>query len=73
MSRPAIAILAAAVSGNMLFANMDGRGAVPLTAQSETSFSGLCGLGVEFLKTAPGQPAQLLVKHVSGDYRFERN
>ncbi|HEY7392722.1 MAG TPA: hypothetical protein VH640_29655 [Bryobacteraceae bacterium] len=60
------------VSGDTLFGNMDGRGKVALTAQSETSFSGLYGLGVEFLKTDAGQPAQLLVKHVSGDYRFAR-
>ena len=60
------------VSGDTLYANMDGRGAVPLIAQSETSFSGLYGLGVEFLKASPGQPAQLFVKHVSGDYRFQR-
>jgi hypothetical protein len=60
------------VTGDTLYANMDSRGTVPLTAQSDTSFSGLYGLGVEFLRTTPGQPAQLLVKHVSGDYRFER-
>jgi hypothetical protein len=60
------------VSGDKLFGEMDGRGKVPLIAQSETSFTGLYGLGVEFLKTAPGKPAQLLVKHVSGDYPFTR-
>ncbi|MCU1336306.1 MAG: hypothetical protein JWO19_1887 [Bryobacterales bacterium] len=59
------------VSGSTLFADMDGRGKTPLVAQSETSFSGLYGLGVEFLK-GNGGPAELLVKHVSGDYRFER-
>ena len=61
------------LSGGTLFADMDGRGKVPLTAQSETSFSGLYGLGVEFLKTGDGGATQeLLVKHVSGDYRFAR-
>jgi hypothetical protein len=65
-------VLEISVSGDTLFGNMDGRGKVALTAQSETSFSGLYGLGVEFLKTEAGQPAQLLVKHVSGDYRFAR-
>jgi hypothetical protein len=66
-------IVAITVSGGMLFADMDGRGKVPLTAQSETSFSGLYGLGVEFIKSNAGGPVQeLLVKHVSGDYRFAR-
>lgn len=58
------------VSGGTLFADMDGRGKTPLVARSETEFSGLYGLGVEF---RPGQrPAELYVKHVSGDYRFAR-
>ena len=54
------------VSGGTLFADMDGRGKVPLVAQSDTDFLGLYGLGVEF------RPGELYVKHVSGDYRFER-
>jgi hypothetical protein len=58
------------VSGNTLFADMDGRGKTPLVAQSETSFSGLYGLGVEFIRNDRGEA--LLVKHVSGDYRFAR-
>ena len=42
-------------------------------AQSDTGFSGLYGLGVEFTKGASGTPApELFVKHVSGDYRFTR-
>jgi len=49
-----------------LLANMDGRGNVPLVAQSEANFSGLYGLGVDFLDGG------LFVKHVSGDYRFVR-
>jgi hypothetical protein len=63
-------VVVISVDGDTLFADMDGRGKVPLVAQSEMSFSGLYGLGVEFLKG--DSPAQLLVKHVSGDYRFER-
>jgi len=59
------------VSGDTLYGNMDGRGAVPLPAQSDTSFSGLYGLGVEFRPGASGEP-ELFVKHVSGDYRFTR-
>ena len=55
-----------------LFGNMDGRGKVPLIAASETEFSGLYGLGVEFTKNGPGASEQLFVKHVSGNYRFAR-
>ena len=51
---------------------MDARGKVPLVAVSETEFAGLYGLAVEFTKTGPGAPEQLLVKHVSGNYRFAR-
>ncbi|HYK60550.1 MAG TPA: hypothetical protein VEV85_14050 [Bryobacteraceae bacterium] len=62
------------VSGGTLFGDMDGRGKMPLTAQSETSFSGLYGLGVEFLpsRDREGAVLGLLVKHVSGDYQFKR-
>jgi hypothetical protein len=60
------------VEGDTLFGNMDGRGKTPLVAQSETSFSGLYGLGVEFTKSDSGQAGQLFVKHVSVDYRFAR-
>ncbi|HEY6341442.1 MAG TPA: hypothetical protein VIY49_08125 [Bryobacteraceae bacterium] len=60
------------VSGDTLYGEMDGRGKTPLTAQSETSFSGLYGLGVEFIVTGRDAPAELLVKHVSGDYSFAR-
>jgi hypothetical protein len=60
------------LSGDRLFGDMDGRGKVPLVAQSETAFSGLNGLGVEFVKSDSGPTEQLYVKHVSGDYRFTR-
>jgi hypothetical protein len=60
------------VSGDTLFGDMDGRGKVPLVAQSETTFSGLYGLGVAFAKSDSGVSTQLFVKHVSGDYRFAR-
>ncbi len=48
---------------------MDGRGDVPLIGSSETSFTGLYGLGVEFIEGGVGG---LFVKHVSGNYRFAR-
>jgi hypothetical protein len=60
------------VSNDALFGEMDGRGKVPLVASSETEFSGLYGLGVEFTKNGTGAPEQLFVKHVSGNYRFAR-
>jgi hypothetical protein len=56
------------VSDGRLFANMDGRGTVPLVASSEVAFSGLYGLGVDFVPGGGG----LFVKHVSGNYRFIR-
>jgi len=63
-------ILEITVSGETLFGDLDGRGKVQLLAQSETLFSGLYGLGVEFITDARGVPTSLLVKHVSGDYKF---
>jgi len=60
------------VTGDELFADMDGRGKVALTPQSEAEFSGLYGLGVEFRNNASGAAPDLYVKHVSGDYRFAR-
>jgi hypothetical protein len=63
-------VLDITVSGDTLFGDLDGRGKVPLVAQSDTLFSGLYGLGVEFVADARGVPTSLLVKHVSGDYKF---
>jgi hypothetical protein len=57
------------VADGKIVANMDGRGDVPLIATSETSFTGLYGLGVEFIDGGAGG---LFVKHVSGNYRFAR-
>jgi hypothetical protein len=58
-------------SDGRLFADMDGRGKVPLIARADTLFAGLYGLGVEFI-LIQGGAGGLLVKHVSGDYRFAR-
>jgi hypothetical protein len=52
-----------------LVADMDGRGPVTLIAKSPAEFSGLYGLGVEFIDGGAGG---LYVKHVSGNYRFAR-
>jgi hypothetical protein len=52
-----------------LVGNMDGRGDQMLIATSEKEFSGLYGLGVEFIDGGKGG---LYVKHVSGNYRFAR-
>jgi hypothetical protein len=60
------------VSGDALYGDMDGRGKTPLLAKSETEFSGLYGLGIEFTKNGSGPAEQLFVKHVSGNYRFAR-
>jgi hypothetical protein len=57
------------LSDGRLLADMDGRGKVPLIASSDTVFSGLYGLGVEFIMGGSGG---LFVKHVSGNYRFAR-
>ena len=57
------------VEDSTLVANMDGRGNVPLIATSASSFTGLYGLGVEFIQGGAGG---LFVKHVSGNYRFAR-
>ena len=60
------------LSAGTLFGNMDGTGKVPLVASSETEFSGLYGLGVEFTKNGADSPKQLFVKDVSGNYLFVR-
>jgi hypothetical protein len=57
------------LANGRLLADMDGRGKVPLIGSSETEFSGLYGLGVEFIQGGAGG---LFVKHVSGNYRFSR-
>ena len=49
-----------------LVGEMDGRGKQELIAASDTEFSGLYGLGVQFIDGG------LFVKHVSGNYRFAR-
>jgi len=65
-------IVTITVSGDTLYGDMDGRGNAPLLAKSETEFSGLYGLNVEFAKIDSGQAQELFVKHVSGNYRFTR-
>jgi hypothetical protein len=57
------------VADGRLVADMDGRGPVELIAKSQAEFSGLYGLGVEFIDEGTGG---LFVKHVSGNYRFAR-
>jgi hypothetical protein len=62
-------VLEITLSDGQLLGDMDRRGKVPLIAASETTFSGLYGLGVEFTRGGSGG---LAVKHVSGNYRFVR-
>jgi hypothetical protein len=45
---------------------MDGRGRQVLVAMSANEFTGLYGLGLQFIDGG------LYVKHVSGNYRFAR-
>ncbi len=59
-------------SDGVLYGNVDGRGTERQYANSETGFSGFAGLGLEFVKDSRGVVTDLLIKHVSGDYRFAR-
>jgi hypothetical protein len=52
------------VQDGRLVGDMDGRGPQELIAMSNTEFTGLYGLGVQFIDKG------LYVKHVSGNYRF---
>ena len=54
------------MEGGRLVGDMDGRGKQVLGAMSEAEFTGLYGLGVQFIEGG------LYVKHVSGNYRFAR-
>jgi hypothetical protein len=54
------------VQDGRLVGDMDGRGPQELIAMSNTEFTGLYGLGVQFIDKG------LYVKHVSGNYRFTR-
>ena len=54
------------VQGGRLVGDMDGRGQQALVAMSQAEFTGLYGLGVQFIDGG------LYVKHVSGNYRFAR-
>jgi hypothetical protein len=65
-------IIEITVSDGALFAELKGRGKVQLVAQSETTFSGFFGLGIDFLTDARGVPTHLAEMHVSGNYRFQR-
>lgn len=67
--RAAARVVQITVDNGKLVANMDGRGEVPLAATSDAAFTGLYGLGVEFIQGGAGG---LYVKHVSGNYRFAR-
>ena len=67
--RAAARVVQITVDNGTLVANMDGRGEVSLAATSDAAFTGLYGLGVEFIQGGAGG---LYVKHVSGNYRFAR-
>ena len=65
-------IIEITASDGALFAELKGRGKVPLVAQSDTSFQGFFGLGIGFVTDGQGVPTHLLEMHVSGNYRFQR-
>jgi hypothetical protein len=60
------------LADGVLYGEMDGRGKERQIARSETNFSGFTGWALEFVKNGQGEVTDLLVKHVSGDYRFAR-
>jgi len=60
------------VADGGLVAELKGRGKVQLVAQSNNSFLGFYGLGIDFVTDGQGVPTHLLEVHVSGDYRFRR-
>jgi hypothetical protein len=59
-------------SDGALVGQMDGKEKERQIARSETTFSGFGGLAIEFIRDAQGEPTGLIVKHVSGDYKFAR-
>ena len=65
-------IIEITASGDMLFAELKGRGKTQLIPQSDTKFANFFGLGIEFVRNDQGILTHLLEKHVSGDYRFMR-
>jgi hypothetical protein len=60
------------VSDGRLFAELSNRGRAQLTAQSETTFTGLFGWAVRFVTDSQGVPTHLLEMHISGNYRYTK-
>ena len=71
-NRPHPAIIEITFSDGALFAELKGRDKVRLVAESETTFSGLYGLGVRFVTDTKGTVTHLLEQRISRDYRFRR-
>jgi hypothetical protein len=65
-------IITITVENGRLAAELSNRGKATLTAQSDTTFTGLFGWGIRFVNDASGVPTQLLEMHISGNYRFTR-
>jgi hypothetical protein len=55
-----------------LVAQLKGRDNVQLVAQSDTTFTGFYGLGLDFVRDANGVVTHVLEMHVSGNYRFRK-
>jgi hypothetical protein len=65
-------IIEITVSDGTLVAELNCRGKTQLMAQSETTFSGFFGWGINFVTDSQGVLTHLLEMHVSGNYRFQR-
>lgn len=65
-------IITITIENGRLAAELSNRGKATLTAQSETTFTGLFGWGVRFVTDSSGVPTHLLEMHISGNYRFVR-
>src|SRR5260370_39401779 len=65
-------IIEITVADGTLVAELKGRGKTQLTAQSDTSFLGFFGWGINFVTDGQGVPTHLLEMHVSGNYRYQR-
>ena len=56
----------------VLYGEITGKGKERQYARSDTSFSGFAGWSLRFVTNNQGETNELIVTHVSGDYRFAR-
>lgn len=60
------------LADGVLYGEITGKGKERQYARSNTSFSGFAGWALQFVPDDRGEANELIVSHVSGDYRFER-